>query len=293
MRVLLTGAGGQLARELAACVPPQFELAAMPRAELDLARPGQVARVVRELAPQLIVNAAAYTAVDAAEEAAEQAFAVNAEGVAELARAARGCGARLLHLSTDFVFDGAATQPYQPGDPVAPISAYGRSKLAGEGRLLTELEEGATVVRTAWLFSSRGRNFVTTMLRLMAEREQLSVVDDQRGSPTWAGGLARVLWQLAARPDVGGIWHWSDAGECSWFEFAQEIARQARERDLLSRLPLITPITSADYPTPAARPRYSVLDSTATRQLLGIEALPWQQTLGRMLDEMMRSGNNG
>jgi dTDP-4-dehydrorhamnose reductase len=286
LKILLTGAGGQLAAELERAAPPDVDLVPLGIAQLDVRRPAAVAATVEAVAPDVVVNAAAYTAVDRAEDAADAAFAVNAEGVAHLATAARDCGARLVHLSTDFVFDGAARRPYRPQDPTAPLSVYGRSKTAGEHHARDILGERCTIVRTSWLYSRFGHNFVRTMLRLMAEREVLDVVDDQEGSPTWAAPLAGVLWRIVRRRDLPGIWHWCDAGSCTWFGFARALQEEALERRLLSRPIELRPIATADFPARARRPAYSVLDATATREALGLAAEPWRSALGRMLDEM-------
>jgi len=292
LRVLLTGAGGQLARELAASRPAGVELAALTASELDVADAASVAAAVRDRAPEVVINAAAYTAVDRAEAEEAAAFAVNAQGVAHLAAAAAGRGARLVHLSTDFVFDGQAREPYRPSAAAAPLSAYGRSKLAGEQRALEILGERATIVRTSWLYSSRGRNFVTGMLDLMAEREALSIVDDQQGSPTWAALLAAALWSVARRADMPGVWHWADGGACSWFVFARAIQEAAVARGLLARAIPLAPIATRDYPTAARRPAYSVLDTTATYGRLGLTPVPWRTALGRMLDEMLPAASS-
>ncbi len=287
MRVLLAGAGGQLANELVASAPAGVELTALSELELDLTDSLAVAAAVADAAPEVVINAAAYTAVDAAEQQEPLAFAVNADGVAHLATAAADGGARLVHVSTDFVFDGRSREPYRPHDAPRPLSAYGRTKLAGEARATEILGERATIVRTSWLYSSRGRNFVTGMLELMAERPELRVVDDQKGSPTWAALLARALWRLAAREDMPGIWHWADGGACSWFVFARAIQEEAVARGLLEKAIPMTPIPTSEYPTPAERPAYSVLHTSATYRALGLTPVPWRAALGRMLDEMM------
>ena len=205
-----------------------------------------------------------------------------------LAAGAAKAGARFVHISTDFVFDGLAKAPYKPDDAAAPVSVYGLSKLAGE-RAAREAMPAATIVRTSWLYSSHGRNFVTNMLRLMDEREGLRVVVDQMGSPTWSRPLADALWSIASREDMPGIWHWCDAGRCSWYEFACAIQDEALDRRLLSRRIPIQPVATAEFPTDAERPAMSALDDSATRASLGIEPMPWRVALGRMLDEMSGS----
>ncbi len=285
MKVLITGAGGQLGRELRYTAPEQAEVHALHHGELDIADRDRVRAVVRALAPDLIFNAAAYTAVDRAESDPETAHAANAEGPGHLAEAARTVGARLVHVSTDFVFSGAQCRPYRPDDDPDPLSVYGRSKRAGEVRVLASGCE-ALIVRASWIYARAGENFVNTMLRLMGEREALRVVADQFGAPTWARGLARALWSLGLQRDpVGGILHYCDAGSASWFDFAVAIGEEARAAGRLARLPQILPITTAEYPLPAQRPRFSLLDCGATWSRLGLDPVHWRVRLREMLHE--------
>ena len=287
MRVLLTGAGGQLGRALSASVPAGITLLPFTSTALDLRDVTAVRDICARERPDLLVNAAAYTQVDRAESEPEQAMAVNATGVANLV-AATAPTTRLLHVSTDFVFDGSGQQPYPPEHPTAPLGVYGRSKLAGEQVLQAQAPERSCIVRTAWLYDAEGRNFVNTMLALQASREQLQVVADQRGTPTSADSLARALWRLAALPTVTGILHWTDAGETSWHGFACEIQRQALALGLLEcRIP-IEPVPTSVYPTPARRPAYSVLDKTATWATLGLQSAPWEEELERILRQKVR-----
>jgi dTDP-4-dehydrorhamnose reductase len=286
MRVLIAGAQGQIGRALAATVPPGSEALALGRAQLDLTRPADVARGVAEFRPDLVVNAAGYTAVDRAEAEPEAARAVNEEGARHLAGAAADVGARMLHLSTDYVFDGRQGRPYAPGDRPNPLNAYGGSKLAGELAVLDTLGAGAVVVRTAWVYAARGRNFLHTMLRLMSEREQLTVVSDQIGTPTSAASVARAAWALADRPDLHGIAHWTDGGVASWYDFAVAIQEEALQAGLLKRASRLLPATSEEYPTPACRPRYSVLDCSATQTALGLVPDHWRVALRRTLREL-------
>ena len=238
--------------------------------------------------PALLINAAAYTAVDRAESEPGPALRVNGEGPAVLAAACRRHGTRLFHVSTDFVFDGRASVPYAPDATPAPLGEYGRSKLAGEQAVLETLSD-ALVVRTGWVYSLAGNNFVKTMLRLMAEREALSVVVDQVGTPTWARGLARLLWQAAGQEGLSGIYHWSDAGVCSWYDFAVAIAEEAVALGLLPRGPKIHPIPGSAYPTPAKRPAFSVLDKRSSWEDFAIEGIHWRVQLRQMLREMKES----
>jgi dTDP-4-dehydrorhamnose reductase len=283
---MIVGAAGQLGRELQLTCPVGVELLAVPRQQLDISRREAVLAFVADHRPEVIINAAAYTAVDGAESKPDRAVEINAEGPGHLARAAERCGARLLQVSTDFVFDGEATEPYRPRDDTRPISTYGHSKLAGECRTREILPTRSVVLRTAWVYSRFGSNFVKTMLRLMSERDELRVVQDQVGAPTWARGLARVLWSMLDHPAAHGIYHWTDAGRCSWYEFACEIQRQALSLGLLDREIPIEPIPTSEYPTPARRPAFSVLDLAATEALLGSEASPWQLQLQAMLEDL-------
>ncbi len=285
MKVIVTGAGGQLGRELVRTAPPAVELTALARSELDIGASGAASRCLGEMGPDLVINAAAYTAVDAAESDAEAAERANATGPGLLARACAAVDARLLHVSTDFVFDGRACSPYPTDAPTGPLGIYGASKLAGEHAVQAALPT-ALVMRTGWVYSAFGGNFVKTMLRLMAERDELSVVVDQVGTPTWANGLARALWRAAERPHVRGIYHWSDAGVCSWYDFAVAICEEGCDIGLLQRPVDIRPIPAAEYPTPASRPAFSVLDKSDTWRDLELEAVHWRQQLRAMLKDL-------
>jgi dTDP-4-dehydrorhamnose reductase len=222
--VVVTGSGGQLGRELVHTAPAGVELHALRHADLDITRRDRVREVLHALRPAVMLNAAAYTAVDRAESEPERARSVNAAGPAHLAEAAAGLGARLIHVSTDFVFDGGRCRPYAPEDEPRPLGVYGRTKLEGERRVLAAGGD-AVVVRASWIYARNGRNFVNTMLRLMRERDEVGVVADQFGAPTWARGLARALWSLALEhQDVQGLLHYSDAGAASWYDLAVAVA---------------------------------------------------------------------
>ena len=286
MRVLIAGAEGQIGRAMVKASPPGAELRGLNRAELDLTSPMEVARVVSEYRPELVVNAAGYTGVDRAETEPDTARAVNAEGARYLAEAAAQVQARMLHFSTDYVFDGKQQRPYQPDDRPNPLNAYGASKLAGERAVLGTLADRAVVLRTAWVYAASGRNFLRTMLRLMDEQEQVRVVSDQTGTPTSAASVARAAWAIAGRPDLHGITHWTDEGAASWYEFAAAIREEGLKMGLLKRAATILPIATEEYPTPARRPRYSVLDCSATRAALQLSPDQWRIALRRTLEEL-------
>jgi dTDP-4-dehydrorhamnose reductase len=303
IRILLTGANGQLGWELQRTQPEHMELYAHDRATLDITQAQCVHHAVQTLKPHWIINAAAYTAVDKAESEPKLAYAVNRDGARHLAEAARTVGARMVQISTDFVFDGQQSHPYLPSLPggegpgesgaIPTVCTYGASKQAGELAVLEVLGKDALILRTAWVYSSHGHNFVKTMLRLMRERDSLGVVADQIGTPTWAKGLALALWR-AIEKDITGIHHWTDAGVASWYDFACAIQDEAVALGLLDRPIPIRPIRTVDYPTPAQRPAFSVLDKTATWQALGI-TIPehWRQALRHMLRELGPEGTHG
>ena len=286
MRVLLTGAEGQLGCELLRTAPISVELTACGRSELDITDAEGVNREVARLRPDLIVNTAAYTAVDRAEREPDLAFQVNAEGARNVGRAGTVCGARLIHISTDFVFDGERGRPYQPEDIPNPLSVYGASKRRGEEYVLDATDGGALILRTAWLYSGLGSNFVTAMLQRMNDGQALEIVADQVGTPTWAKGLAESIWQAAASSRLQGLHHWTDAGVASWYDFAVAIQEEALACGLLGRPIVIRPINTVDYPTPAKRPRFSVLDKTTTWSGLAIQPLHWRAALRSMLIEL-------
>ncbi|HYC32644.1 MAG TPA: dTDP-4-dehydrorhamnose reductase [Gemmatimonadales bacterium] len=283
---LVTGASGQVGRALRATAPPAWRLVGCDHAALDVTHPESVAAALDRERPALVINAAAYTAVDAAEREADRAEAVNSAGAALVAEEARRIGARVIHLSTDFVFDGAQGRPYEPGDRPNPFSVYGRTKLAGEREVLRISSGEALVVRTSWIYAAEGRNFVLTMLRLMRERPSVGVVCDQVGTPTWARSVAEAIWAAAARPEVRGILHWSDAGAATWYDFAVAIQEEALAAGLLDRAVPVQPLRTDEYPAPARRPPYSVLDKSAAYAALGVRPTHWREHLRRMLREV-------
>lgn len=293
MKVLVTGAGGQVGWELRCSAPAAWQVHAATRAELDVTDRAEVERCLRELRPQIIINAAAYTAVDQAEKEPQQAYAVNAIAPGNLARAAAAAGVRLVHLSTDFVFSGSKSTPYLPSDTAEPLSVYGASKLEGERRVLGFAADHAVVIRTSWVYSAKGRNFVKTVLGLFERRSTLDVVADQIGTPTWARGLAEVLWEMAPNADLRGVYHWTDAGVASWYDLAVAVLEYGSALGLVRRPVSIRPVRTCDYPLAARRPAMSVLDKTATCAILRRRPIHWRHALKQMLDGLVRQESGG
>ena len=272
MRLLVTGAAGMLGTDVVACAAPH-DVVALARAELDVTDAGAVRAVVRDTRPDAVVNCAAWTDVDGAEAAEDAATAINGDGAGHVAAAAAEAGAFVVHVSTDYVFAGDATEPYAEADPTGPRTAYGRSKLAGERAVAAAAPGSHAIVRTAWLFGPHGKNFVDTMLRLGGERDALTVVADQIGSPTFTGHLAQALVTIAeTRPN--GVLHVAGGGRCSWYELAREtFARTGMAVD-------VRPCTTAEYPLPAPRPAFSVLGSSRRDHPT---LPPWQEGLAAHL----------
>ena len=295
MKVLLTGAAGQLGQALIASRPEGIELIATSRSggnglvALDLGAADACRAAVEQHRPDWVLNAGAYTAVDKAESEPELAMAVNAGAPRAFAEALSSTGGRLLQLSTDFVFNGQQGSPYRPEQQRDPLGVYGASKAAGEEAVEQALGPGnqAVILRTSWVMGPVGRNFALTMLRLHREREQISVVADQVGCPTSTLTLSQACWRVIGMPHkagVSGIHHWCDAGAASWYDVAVAIGELGQELGLLERAAQVAPITTADYPTPAQRPSYSLLDCTATRRALDLEPLHWRHALRRVLE---------
>lgn len=290
VKVLITGAAGQVGSELVKLAPVGFEVVGYNSSELDITNAHQVQQIVAEQAPALIINAAAYTAVDKAESDAERAYAVNETGVKNLAEAALSLGIPVFHISTDYVFDGTATEPHKETDPVGPTGVYGASKLAGE-QALANSGVKHIILRTSWVFGAEGNNFVKTMLRLGKERDTLGVVADQHGCPTSAASIANVLWQLAQKyTEEGelpwGIYHFSNAPATTWYGFACEIFKQAVEAGMLGKEPIVNAITTTDYPTPAKRPIWSVLDTKKIQHVINCDNWSWKPELAVVLREL-------
>ncbi|XAW90710.1 dTDP-4-dehydrorhamnose reductase [Vibrio sp. CDRSL-10 TSBA] len=255
----------------------------------------QILNVIEKYQPDILINAAAYTSVDKAESEKVMAYAVNDKGSENLAYACVNHKVSLIHISTDFVFDGNQTTPYQPDDRPCPVNVYGDSKLRGERKVAEILGSQATIIRTAWVYSAHGNNFVKTMLRLMAEKEQLGIVYDQVGTPTWAKGLAQMIWNLIEQQTQNTtgadsaqtqILHWTDAGVASWYDFAVAIQELAIEKGLLEKSIPVRPIPAAAYPSPAKRPSFSVIDKTSAEKASQTETVYWRKQLAAMLDEL-------
>lgn len=314
MKLLVLGAAGQVGRELTTALAGLGEVVAATRdgrlanggagIAADLADAVSLRAALERVGADVIVNAAAYTAVDRAEDEPEAADRVNHRAVAEIGAWAKASGALVVHYSTDYVFDGSGfdsrgTRPYREDDPTAPLGVYGRSKLAGENALR---DSGAAhlIFRTAWVYAAHGHNFLRTMLRLGAEREEPRVVADQIGAPTPARWIARATAEAVARhqaaladggPVPEGIFHLVAAGRCSWFEFAEAILHGAAERGLIARTPRVLPIATADYPTRARRPAWSVLDCGRLKSAFGLELADWRAGLGEVLGEIAASSD--
>lgn len=290
-KILVIGRIGQVGHELAhGNWPAGFTVDFVERPQLDLTRPHEAQQIVAAARPDIVVNAAAYTAVDAAESDRDTAFAVNRNGPAALAEICREIGAALVHFSTDYVYDGRKTGAWVETDPIAPLSVYGASKAEGDAAIAARLDRHV-ILRTSWVYSSIGHNFVKTMLRLGAERDRLGIVDDQHGSPTAAADIAAATIAVCAalaggKEDGYGVFHFCGGGTTTWHGFAREIFRGAAARGL--RTPrIVEPIATAAYPTPAERPGNSRLDCGKLARVYGIAAPPWQESLSAMLDELI------
>ncbi len=285
MRILIIGAGGQLGKE--ACLgfaAKGDEVISAGRAELDLSVPHAVADAVAAYKADWVINCAAYTQVDKAEEEAELAFRVNRDGARAVAQGAKRSDSRLLHVSTDFIFAGDRSRPYGEADTGAPISVYGQSKWEGEQAVRETLPE-ALIVRTAWVYGAHGNNFVKTLLRLMAEREEIRVVDDQLGTPSWTADIVTAMQTLIEK-DLSGTWNFTNEGVASWFDFAHQIISIAAQLGHPGKVRRLLPIPSREYPSAAKRPNYSVLNKEKIRSVLGDEIPHWCDSLRSMLVEM-------
>jgi dTDP-4-dehydrorhamnose reductase len=281
-KILVTGANGQLGKAFRALAErePRYAFLFLSREDLPLERFERLRTVFQTERPDWCVNCAAYTAVDLAESEKDRAWLVNAEAPGVLAAVCRETGTKLFHISTDYVFDGTKHMPYIETDPTAPLNVYGASKRAGELQVLAQ-DPGAVIIRTSWVYSAFGKNFVTTMLRLMKERDRIQVVSDQWGSPTYAVDLAKaILYIIATGTWIPGIFHYSNDGAITWFRFAEAI------RDLSGSVCVVDPIPTSSYPTPAKRPAYGVMLTDKVREAYGVAVRPWEEALSECLERM-------
>lgn len=298
-RILLTGTSGQVGGELLRTLEPLGEVVAPGHGEMDLADADAVRRVVREARPRWIVNPAAYTAVDKAESEPELAYAINEHAVRALGEEARKIGAGVIHFSTDYVFEGIGTRPYVEDDVTGPMSVYGASKLAGE-KALAATGAGHMIFRTSWVYGAKGKNFLLTILKLAREREKLRIVADQYGAPTWSRDLARMTQRVIDRAEasargrelsdalteVSGIYHAAGSGETTWYGFAAEAVRLAKEREPGIRFAELEAITTAEYPTPAKRPANSRMSGAKLEDRFGWRMMDWKESLERVMAEL-------
>ena len=301
-KILLMGADGQVGQELRKTLPLLGGVAALGRQQLDLTDLDAIAQQIQSAAPTLIVNAAAYTAVDKAESEPELAHRINAEAPGAMAAAAAKCGASLVHISTDYVFEGSAGSPRCETDATGPLSVYGTTKLAGEAAIRAALDQHI-ILRTAWVYGTQGKgNFLKTMLRLGKDRDELNVVADQVGSPTWAKDIAEAIGQLAGQlitpsgalsgaqiTEVPGTYHFTNSGVASWYDFAIAIFEEASALGVPLQIQRVNPITTADYPTPAKRPAASILNCQKISRTLGHTPPHWRASLRAMLQEFVES----
>lgn len=286
MKILLTGGTGQLGHDLQKSAPENVVIYAPSSDELDVSKLEHIQAAIKQFSPDVVINSAAYTAVDKAETEQDKAYAINAKGPENIALALKGASCRLVHISTDFVFDGTSCRPYDVQDKICPLSVYGNTKAKGEEAVMAHLKGSAIIIRTSWVYSGHGNNFVKTMLRLMGEKDNLNIVSDQVGTPTWAYNLASAIWELLDTKDSFGIWHWSDLGIASWYDFAVAIQEEAVELGLLERKIPLLPIKTTDYPTAAIRPQYSVLGTADIRSHIGINGEHWRSALRHMMKEL-------
>lgn len=286
-KVLLIGAKGQVGQELQVTLPQLGEVISIGREELDLTNSEKISQLIREIHPDYLVNAAAYTAVDKAETEPDLAYSINATAPKIMAEAAEKIKAKFLHISTDYVFDGRKNTPYLETDMTNPLGVYGQSKLRGEEEIKT-VNSQAIILRTAWVYGSYGKsNFVKTMVRLGKEREELKVVVDQVGSPTWAKDIAAAITQLLINADnPPGIYNFTNSGVASWFDLTKAIFEEAKISGIPLKIQRVIPITTAEYPTPAVRPAYSVLSGQKISQQLGYIPPYWRDSLKAMLKQL-------
>jgi dTDP-4-dehydrorhamnose reductase len=299
-RILLTGVNGQVGGDLLPLLESMGDVIAPTRSDLDLSDARSIRRFVSEIKPQWIINPAAYTAVDKAESEPELAYAINAEAPRALGEAAAELGIPVIHFSTDYVFDGEGTTPWVETDATAPLGVYGASKLAGEQALAAS---GAAhlIFRTSWVYSTRGKNFLLTILRLAQQKEEMRIVNDQHGAPTWSRDLARMVVHVMSAASntttaasgnsavraVEGVYHAAGSGETTWFGFAQEFLRKAATARPEAKFARLVPISSSEYPTPARRPANSRLSCARLQRVLGFTMPPWQESAAAVVSEVL------
>lgn len=291
MKILVTGAKGQLGRSIQACFPSEWNLFCTTSMELDISDRQSVIDAVSIFRPDCIINAAAYTAVDKAEAEPDIAKKVNTDGIKYLAEAAAIYNARLFHISTDYVFDGTSQIPYKEEDTPNPLSVYGTTKLAGEVAA-TQANPNTVIIRTSWVFSEYGNNFVKTMLKLGNQKKELNIVDDQYGCPTYAGDLALAILALIKNTsrDISGIYHYCGNEITTWHEFALKIFKYAYQIDALKAMPIVNPIPSVQYPVPAKRPHYSVMNCKKINAY-GIDSSNWDSRLIQVITQLSKNGD--
>lgn len=286
MKILLIGSTGQVGQELLKTLKPLGELVTLTRQQLDLTKTDEIEEAITSIEPNTIVNAAAYTAVDKAQSDSDTAMAINAEAPKAMAQAASKIGANFVHISTDYVFDGKNNTPYQEEATTNPLGVYGKSKLLGEEGVRGNCDR-YIILRTAWVYGAKGHgNFVKTMLRLGAEREELKVVADQIGSPTWSYNIAEAIANLIKNDVASGIYNYSCSGVASWYDFALAIFEEAEQLGFPLKIKTVFPITTAQFPTPTERPNYSVLSKSKYIETLGIYPPHWRDSLRKMLKEL-------
>ncbi len=290
--ILLTGASGQLGSTFCSSfqnskLQENYRLFPMDSSAIDFLDENAILHALKSCMPSVVVNCAAFTAVDAAEEHHDRAKKVNSDAVRVIARWAKVNMAKVIHISTDFVFDGAKKLPYLPSDKPNPLSVYGRTKLDGEKYILELMPDAGMIVRTSWLYSEYGTNFLKSMLRLMSEKDAIRVVGDQYGCPTSTRTLTNLLFEIIGKDDISGVHHWNDGGNISWYEFAAEIQKQGLDIGLLERRIPIFPIETSEYPAQASRPLYSVLDCGLSNTRYGLESGNWKKELSRVIDAIV------
>ncbi|NEO56391.1 MAG: dTDP-4-dehydrorhamnose reductase [Okeania sp. SIO3B5] len=293
MKILLTGINGQLGHQLQPLLTNIGEVTAVGRENLDLADSNAISQIISQVKPEIIVNAAAYTAVDKSENEPELANAVNSIAPGIMATEAKKLGATLIHISTDYVFDGSQSTPYTETNPTKPLGIYGKSKLEGE-KAIRETEANHIIIRTAWVYGVYGKgNFVKTMLRVGKDREELRVVYDQVGCPTWTGDLAEAIAQIIPQlnSEIYGTYHYTNSGAISWYDFAMTIFEEAKQLGFPLEVKRVVPITTAEYPTPAKRPAFSVLNSGKISKVLGKHSPYWRDGLRQMLKQLAALSN--